>query len=190
MFDGTGAETDPHVTADELGTPVAELLARREARKRPSCDRLSPGVATLDDGTRLPLFNTGDRVIVERMASCLAGHPWLDTVVGRVKSIDDETGHVVLEDEDSDPRLPARCHRSFTSGLHVFWLAAAKGNPFAAPKTIQVPRQGEQKATGAAKGRRGRPKGSKNRPKAIVAAEKQDRNVRRRGRRNKKEATK
>jgi len=98
----------------------------------------------------------------------LNGCPWLYTLVGKVRSIDDDTGLVTLWDEDSDQRNPMCRYVSFKSSLCIFKLAPVRGNPFDAAKIARVlpPRVPGEKKRG-----RGRPKGSKNRPKEVIQAE-------------------
>lgn len=159
------AEGEEGETVD--GTLTPEQREQRRLSKKPKIDHLPDGVALLDDGSVLPLFDVGDRIIAERHISFLAGHPWLDTRVYKVTSIDDETGAVHCTDEELH-------HYACVGFKHPFTrikLAPLKGNPFRAPKP-ERPKQelkpGEQK-------KRGRPKGSKNRPKEIIEQERQAR---------------
>lgn len=101
------------------GAPHPDNLLSQEARmkrwqahRRP-IDHLQPGVVTDADGARLPLFDVGSKIAVECRTDVLQDHPWLETLVGRVRSIDDESGVVTLFDDDSDPRLPAVRYVSF-----------------------------------------------------------------------------
>lgn len=147
------------------GTLTPEQREQKRLSKRPNIDHLPNGTVVLDDGSILPLFDVGDRIIAERHISFLNGHPWLDTRVYLVKSIDDDTGAVHCFDEELH-------HYACVGFKHPFTrikLCPKKGNPFKAPKVektkVELP-PGEKK-------RRGRPKGSKNRPKEIIQAERQ-----------------
>ena len=153
--------------------------ARRLAR-RPNIDHLEPGVAsvpgTKDPVTGLlkaevfPLFNVGDRIIVERFVSWQLDE-WLDTRVYQVREIDDETGFVKCLDVEAN-------HHAVVGFKHpgqTFKLCAQKGDPFQAPKVKNAGAHlpsltGKPSAPGEK--RRGRPPGSKNRPKDVVEAEK------------------
>lgn len=149
----------------EDGTLTPEQREQKRLARRPNIDHLPNGTAVLVDGTILPLFDVGDKIIAERHISFLQGHPWLDTRVYTVRSIDDETGAVHCSDDEL-------LHYACIGFKHPFTrikLCPKKGNPFKAPKVekpkVELP-PGEKK-------RRGRPKGSKNRPKDVIQAEKQ-----------------
>lgn len=149
----------------ESATLTPEQREQRRLSKKPKIDHLPDATACLDDGTVLPLFDVGDKIIAERHISFLNGNPWLDTRVYTVRSIDDEKGIVHCMDDELH-------HYACIGFRHPFTrvkLAPAKGNPFKAPK-VEKPKAdlppGEKK-------KRGRPKGSKNRPKDVIKAEKQ-----------------
>lgn len=161
-------EADEQEGESADGTLTPEQREQKRLARKPRIDHLPDGVALLDDGTVLPLFDVGDRIIAERHISFLQGHPWLDTRVYTVTSIDDETGAVHCRDDELH-------HYACVGFKHPFTrikLCPKKGNPFRAPKEIKPPVQptapGEKK-------RRGRPKGSKNRPKEVIEAERQAR---------------
>jgi len=145
--------------------------------RKPNIDHLEDGtIKTLAEGV-LPLFSNGDRIVAERMASCLPGNPWLDTRVYIVKSIDDETGEVRCVDEELVHYACIGYRSPFT---RIKLVPRKMGNPFKVP-VKRTPRQVELDAAvkpGEQK-KRGRPKGSKNRSKAEVQAEKQARKAER-----------
>jgi hypothetical protein len=147
--------------ASTFGLSPEQREQKRLARK-PRIDHLRDGT-TIHDAEVIPLFDVGDRIVAERHISFLAGHPWLDTWVYVVRSIDDAKGEVHCTDEEMR-------HYACVGFKHPFTrikLAPAKGDPFRVPKRekVQAPLQpGEKK-------RRGRPKGSKNRPKEVIEAE-------------------
>jgi len=164
---------------EEAGLSEDARRARWQAR-RPRIDHLKPAVIStpgdLDPSTGLQandvlvLFDVGDRIVVDCRTPILTGAPWLQTIVGKVRSIDDDTGLVSIYDEDSDPRNPMVRWVTFKDEYHDFRLAPAKGNPFNAEKIKAVrppPAPGEERRG------RGRPKGSKNRPKEEINAERE-----------------
>jgi len=170
--EGTGEEPEGLVPEEgnELLTPSASR--ERWQSHRPNVDHLRPGL--LEDpstGTGLPVFDVGDRLVVDVRTALLSGSPWLHTVVGRVLSIDDDTGVVSLEDESSDPRAPTVRHVSMCDGLHDFRVPPPKGDPFNVVLVRAYERA--QKAAEFGAPRKGRPAGSKNRPKEVIRAERE-----------------
>lgn len=166
-MDGTPAESTetPNSFGDEHLSKEARF-ARWQA-KRPNIDHLKDAVHVMEDGSCLPLFDVGDRIVVDRRTKLLDGLPWLETIVGKVRSIDDDSGLVTIWDEESDQRNPACRYTNFKDNLHIFKLAPVKGNPFDPPppeKKAAPPKDPNRKG-------RGRPKGSKNRPKDVIQAE-------------------
>jgi hypothetical protein len=162
----------------ERARDLTEAAQERREAKRPSIEHLEMGVAVAEvDGKEqlVPLFCEGDRVVVERRTELLAG-AWLDTRVLTVQSIDDASGVVRCRDDEADQLT----YVSYKSALHDIRLCPAKGDPFAAPKEKSPARDSvspsSQAAGGERRGRgRGRPKGSKNRPKEVVEAERKER---------------
>jgi hypothetical protein len=158
----------------------AEARKQRWLARRPRVEHLKDGVAhvtpeavasgTLQAPTTVPLFNVGDRIVVDVSTVLLKGEPWLYTLIGKVRSIDDDTGLVTLFDEDSDLRNPMVRYASFMDPLCIFKLAPIKGNPFllSAARPVRPP-----PAPGEVRRGRGRPKGSKNRPKDVIEAERE-----------------
>lgn len=154
-------------TLDEL----AELLdpasaAALRLSRRPQTAHLASGTLRGD-----ALFGPGDRIVAERRARCLPGHPWLDTRVYRVSSIDEENKVVRCTDEEMR-------HVAFLGHDDPFtriFLAPSSGDPFKAPPASRWDSGPEAvEPTGTAspnipatvpvpvKRGRGRPKGSKN----------------------------
>lgn len=153
---------DEDKEAYESGGLTPEQREKRRLQKKPPIDHLKDGTATLDDGSILPLFDVGDRIVAERHISFLAGAPWLDTRVYVVREINDETGEVHCTDEEMR-------HYACVGFKHPFTrikLAPKKGNPFLVPKVKK-----EQPVRAPGDKKRGRPKGSKNRPKEVIEAE-------------------
>lgn len=175
----SGVDEEEDARSPDL-SPAVRLARWQE--KRPRIDHLPVGVVETD-GIRLPVFDLGDRIVADRRTDFLDGTPWLDTLVGQVVSIDDDTGVVVLLDEESDPRCPIKRFVSFMNPLQELRLAPAYGNPFNAglfkaqqKEEARKKAAAELKALGLEappKRGRGRPPGSKNRPKDIIQAEKE-----------------
>lgn len=129
-----------------------------------------------------PTFKQGDTVVIERYAWMLKGRPYLDTRVFTVRSVDLATGFVELY----DPVRGQHATDNWRHGIKIgqvykyaddggsFLLTTKKkrGRPrknFGPPASDAPPPPppGEKK-------KRGRPKGSKNRPKDVIAAEKRE----------------
>jgi len=190
-FEGLAAEVDEVISLPddddmEHATLSPEKQEQRRLGRRPDISGLSPAVVK-DPGTgdMVPLFDVGDRIIVERFTDLLDGCPWLDTRLLHVINIDDDTGVVHC----LDPEFNHHTFVGFKHPLQNFRLPARHGNPFRAPAvtrevtTVEV--GGNQPEPGKKRGR-GRPKGSKNRPKEVVQAEKQARRASVRKRRSKR----
>lgn len=171
----------PNEIARTLALSPAEAEVHRLA-KRPSIGHLPSGTAESNDGGgggRRALFGPGDRIVVERCSSFILG-AWLDTRVLLVEDVNGTTGVVRCRDQELDQLT----YVSFTSPLHDVRLCPAKGDPFRAPR----PEQATTPALPAPEGekrRRGRPKGSKNRPKEVIERERLERGARK-GKRGKK----
>ena len=158
-----------------------EQRERKRLEGKPRVDHLSPGVMKINGATGqpvyLPLFDVGDRIIAERHASLLPGHPWLDTRVFVVLDIDDDTGVIHCFDDD----LKNHAFIGFKHPHTKIFLHPKKGKPFKAPKppteissTDNNKKQpGDEKESSGAVKKRGRKAGSKNRPKSVIAAEKE-----------------
>jgi len=163
---GSLGDADDSKPDADVGLSRAERHQRWQS-KRPPIEHLKDGIAVLGDGSSVVLFDVGDRIVVDTRTSLLKGLPWLETIVGRVRSIDDDTGMVSLYDEDSDFRSPRARWASFKDGLACFKLAPAKGSPFIVTEVKVQPTVPQPGKRG-----KGRPKGTKNRPKAVIEAEK------------------
>lgn len=171
---------------DEVEAVISASLSHEAMRARWQARR--PGIAHLKEGLvealgepdergfrrseMLPLFDVGTRIVVDCRTPMLNDTPWLRTIVGKVRSIDDDTGIVSIFDEDSDFRNPKISWVGFKAPHaehHIFKLAPEKGDPFAVSAVRAAakpePKPGEEKRG------RGRPKGSLNRSKEEIAAE-------------------
>jgi len=165
-----------------LGMSESERRDRWQAR-RPVIGHLKDGVVEVAQEPdemgvkkleKFPLFDVGQRVVVDITTTLLPGLPWLQTLVGRVRTIDDDTGLVTIFDEDSDARIPTVRYVSYKDGLHIFKLAPEKGDPFAVRAVkAQLKKEALAAAKPGEKRGRGRPRGVKNRPKEVIKAEKE-----------------
>ena len=134
-----------------------------------------PDISRLPDATEggRPLFTAGDKIVVERYATVLAGAPYLDTKTYKVLGVNEANGAVRLFDEELNQFASTNYVEGLRSG-YVFKFAM--GNKVATKKKRGRPRKNPieavqpDKPAGEKRGR-GRPKGSKNRPKEVVAAE-------------------
>ncbi len=200
-LDDEGGDVDhpPPSVRSEEAQALADGLLSDEARyarwqaRRPPTSHLKHGLVWPPGHSgAVPLFDVGDRIVVEQRASFLdprpdplcpdrtVRHPWLRTMVGRVTEIDDDTGLVRCIDEASDQRWPREFVASMSSGLCAFFLPPRSGNPFDVSAVINAQRAAERAAREAAdqaaraagtKRGRGRPPGAKNRPKDVIVAE-------------------
>lgn len=161
-------DPDEDMTSASLSNEQRE--SKRLARK-PTIDHLPDAIVTDASGALIPLFDVGDRIVVERY---LLWYPfsWLDTKVYTVRQIDDDTGVVRCRDEE----YAQQAFVGFKHAGQTFKLAPKRGNPFnvAKMKKSGVERS-DLNAPAGEKKRRGRPKGSKNRPKEEIKAEREER---------------
>lgn len=187
----TKNEAAPEETTDESTPlpPTPTALDLDSASDRVSKEQLdamlgSPQPVNKPDISRLPdalvcgkpVFGPGDKIVVERYATCLTHRPYLDTRTYKVLSVDTSTGKVVLWDEALNQYGSTNYVQGSAAG-YVFKMAM--GNAVATKKKRGRPRKNPivPVTEGAAAGDepkrgRGRPKGSKNRPKEEVRAEK------------------
>jgi len=148
---------------------LAAALAPRVAKNKPDISSLPDATA----GGR-PLFKVGDKIVIERYATILPGNPYMDTRSFVVNGVDMETGKVRLFDESLIQHATDNWKAGLAAG-QVYKFAMGSGvttkrkrgrprkNPVAPPVDAAPP--GEKK-------KRGRPKGSKNRSREEVKAEK------------------
>lgn len=156
IFDPDGAE--------------AKRLARRPDISALE-DAFEPGI----DGTPIPKFKVGSRIIMERFSIFLSQRQWLNTNTYFVESIDYETGVIRLWNPELSQYELTSWKTAIAKHGFVYKLPPAKGGiikkrgrgrpskmqvtppPATAAATTPIPDDG--------KPRRGRPKGSKNRAK-------------------------
>lgn len=162
----------PIVDIDEDFKEAVERAISPRERLRPSIDHLKNAMKESKIiGQVLPpefLAKVGDRIVLERWATLLKGSPWLSTGVYIVLSIDVETGHVGLYDPACHNHACTNFITGPASGAVKIALAPGVKDPFTVPrgapeKTLLA--KDTVTTVGAVKKHRGRPKGSKNRPK-------------------------
>lgn len=156
---------------EDFATAVERAISPRE-RLRPPIDHLKNAVkeSKTKGQVLVPEFlaKVGDRIVLERWATLLKGAPWLSTGVFIVRQIDYETGFVWLYD--------ALCHNHSctnfitgpASGAVKIMLAPGVKDPFTVPRRAPektLPAKDAVTNPDVSKKRRGRPRGSKNRPK-------------------------
>jgi hypothetical protein len=167
-----GEDECPHCLRNEEASSDEEKVI---VRARPDISHLDMAVEVDDAGNVTFIPEVGQKVVIERPATCLPGSPWLDTTLYTVLDIDPETGNLKLWRDE----LGGFASSNYIEGLlqgYSFRLPPKKG-PIVKRKlrvkrlvkedtvpTVTVP-PGEKRA-------RGRPKGSKNRPKDVIKAEK------------------
>lgn len=169
------SSVDSDEDMEEASLPDNVREQRRLAR-RPSIEHLENGTVTLEDGLVLPLFAAGDRIVVERFLSWNLNY-WLDTKIYKVRDIDDDTGVVKCIDEEHG----TLANIGFKHAGQNIKLVPGRGDPFN-PAKARKELAAKQKAlynkengiVEKKKGR-GRPAGSKNRPKEVIRAEKLER---------------
>ncbi len=152
-------------------------FTEREARK-PDISRLPDAV----DINGIPSFDIGEKIIIERRSVVLEGRPYIDTKTYTVKSLNVNTGDMLLFDES----LHQSAMSNYIEGLKKgFVFKLSRGNQISTKKKRGRPRknpivdkvaQAELAAQNndgvQIKRKRGRPPGTKNRDKATIKAEK------------------
>ena len=151
---------------------TAELFGERKPVNKPDISRLRDALGP--DG--FPVFRAGDKIVIERYTSVLAGNPYLDTRTYRVLEIDSVTGNLKLFDDslqqfagDNWKVGPKRGNVYKLAGSMNITTKKKRGRPRKAP--VEQPKPVELGPDGKPiKKKRGRPPGSKNRPKAEIKA--------------------
>jgi hypothetical protein len=132
--------------------------------------------AIWSDGTTTVFIpQPGDRVVIERPSSLSPGNHWLDTKIYVVQDINDETGVLKLW----DPELLQFAMSNFLTGpaRGLVFKVPVDGSTLGMKRKRGRPRKnhtgksGQNQTMGNAPKKRGRPKGSKNRPKEVIRAE-------------------
>jgi hypothetical protein len=175
----------PTVDEDNLSPDQyeAQLSAQEQARlaSRPNIDHLPDAVVKDEMGMWLLLAKPGEKIIIERFSSIFPGRPWMDTKVYTVHSVETVSGNIYLHDDDLQRITTTNIEQALKYG-HRFKLPTVKvnlttkrkrGRPRKNP-LAPVPSKAAMAPTNEAPAKRGRgrPKGSKNRPKDVITAEK------------------
>lgn len=154
---------DPDTFIDEVNAPK---------RAKPDISHLEDALSVDDDGNVTFLPQVGGKVVIER---CVESGSWLDTNLYTITEVDRETGDLRLIRDEMGHRAMSNYMEGIVRG-YVFKLPPKKG-PITGRK-VRVKKVKSEKETitipdpNAPKRGRGRPKGSKNRPKDVVAADK------------------
>ena len=159
-------ETPSDIVSDE----AVSLLGTRKPVAKPDISKLPDAVVG-----GVAQFKEGDKLVIERYSSFLAGKPYLDTKTYRVVRHDEFTGRLHLFDEQLDQNAIMNWKEGLRYGT-VFKLATGKVDistkrKRGRPKKEVVDAPPPSTPTGEKRGR-GRPKGAKNRSKEVIAAEK------------------
>lgn len=164
-------------TDDDEGNDLSTILKPKIPREMPRIDHLPNAFTQGFDGKPQPNLSVGSRIVIERRASILDGNPWLDTRVYEIREIDQESCILKLW----DPELRHHARDNYKIGFQVgsrYKIPPTKGRWDVAPKVTPVvvptPEALQISLEGTTTPRkRGRPKGSKNRSKEAIKAEKE-----------------
>ena len=172
----TNAAIDIESPSDFVSSDALEAIGPKATNK--------PDISKLPDAVvgGIAQFREGDKIVIERYSSFLAGKPYLDTKTYRVVKHDEFTGRIHLFDEQLEQNAIMNWKEGLRHGT-VFKLAVGKVD-ISTKKKRGRPRKNpveEVKAVdpNAPKRGRGRPKGAKNRDKEVIAAEKAEKKAKR-----------
>lgn len=165
-------EVDLDAVSDRVTNDMVEKLAGQSRGNKPD-------ISGLPDALRegRPLFRVGDRIVIEQYCTVLDTNPYLHTRTYKVEAINPTTGDLKLWDESVNHWAMDNYVTGPKYGQVYKFAAGAtvgkrkRGRPRKNPIAPVVPKE----TADAAPKKRGRPKGSKNRPKDVVAAEKRAR---------------
>lgn len=166
-------EVDMDSASDVLSDAVkAKLFGVAVATNRPDISSLPDA---FDHGR--PVFQVGDKVVIERYATMLDTHPYLDTKTYKVVAIDTDTGNMRLWDDQLGQFASDNFKTGTAAGTRTYKIAMGvnvstkkkRGRP---RKNPVVALEEAKPAAPAEKKKRGRPPGSKNRDKDTIRAEK------------------
>lgn len=175
------------ITVDETSSPdtYEARIAAQEAHRlasRPNIDHLPDAVIKDDMGQFILLAKPGEKIIIERFYVNLAGNPWRDTKTFEVDYIDGATGRVTLHDPELLRQVMYNVGEAIGYGFR-FKLPTARMPNLTGKRKRGRPRKNALAPSPAkaalaptdeapVKRGRGRPKGSKNRSKDVIKAEK------------------
>lgn len=166
-------EVDMDTASDVLSDAVkAKLFGGGTIANRPDISSLPDA---FDHGR--PMFQVGDKVVIERYATMLASRPYLDTKTYKVVAIDTDTGNMRLWDDQLGQFAGDNFKTGFAAGTRTYKIAMGvnvstkkkRGRP---RKNPIVALEEAKPAAPVEKKKRGRPPGSKNRSREVVLAEK------------------
>lgn len=165
-----------------VDTPVSQ--------SRPSVAGLQPAVYFKDPKWDR-LFDVGDSIVIERFSTLLSGNMWLDTQTFQVMAINDETGDVNLYNNQASQWAMTNYATAPLYGHNLLFATGSLEKKTPEEQTAvfdkiketlpeQAQTQNEQVQVISVpslpptqvKRPRGRPKGSKNRPKEVILQEK------------------
>ena len=164
-------------------TPAIDIESPSDYVSPDALEAIGPKATNKPDISRLPdavvggiaQFREGDKIVIERYSSFLAGRPYLDTKTYKVVRHDEFTGRLHLFDEMLEQNAIMNWKEGLRHGT-VFKLAVGKVD-ISTKKKRGRPRKNPEAEVkvadpNAPKRGRGRPKGAKNRPKEVIAEEK------------------
>ena len=171
-------DTDTPLDSELIGAVTAAMMANSKPITPPTIDHLPDAVIKDPMGRLVLLAKPGDKIVIERYATVLAHRPWLDTKTYTVEAIEESTGIVHLYDDElyrnsstnyiDGPKQGYRFKLANTKGASIG--QRKRGRPRKNPTTPTT--QTTQPTTNTTPKKRGRPKGAKNRPKAVIKTEK------------------
>lgn len=167
---------DEETITPETIEELADVEARDAARmaNRPMIDHLPDAIERDEFGRLVLRAQPGEKIIIERWASCLKTRPWLDTKTYTILTIDEATGVVRLWDDD----LQRTAMSDYVKGTKVgyrFKLPTRKGMNIGKKRRGRPkknPTDAPVEKVESAPKKRGRPAGAKSRSKEVIAAEK------------------
>lgn len=187
------------ITNDEVDEITRAARAEQtKLASKPVIDHLEDAVGKDPFGNPVLLAKVGDRIIIERYATVLSHKPWLDTKTYVITNVDGVTGDLVLMDTDLGQQAGSN-YITGTKAGYRFKLPNSKSmsigkrkrgrprkNPTGTPEPVKPVQLGPDGKPVAKK--RGRPAGTKNRPKEVIRAEKRAKLEKRKARGSKKKA--
>jgi hypothetical protein len=163
-----------NVPRSMLGAPVKDRAA-----SRPDISKLPNGIGP--DG--IPVFVRGDKIVIERYSGVLQGHPYLDTRTYVIQSVDTVAGKIAMYDAAQGQFATDNWKVGLKNG-NVYKLAKNVSLELSSRRKRGRPRKNPDTVSNAAKAplldasgmpivkKRGRPAGSKNRSRDVIANEK------------------
>lgn len=174
---------------EDEGTSLSNILAPKRDRSKPVIDHLADAVVRLSDGTPVLVPEVGDNIVIERTATVIEGAPWLDTTIYKIVKVDDETGVITLWDAEKSHNVLDNFRVGYRSGSRVYKVPPVRGKWDAPPPKARInpittgTNPSNPGDPNAPKRKRGRPPGTKNRSKEVIAAEKTEREAIKRAKR-------